>query len=353
MPGPGRENRAFQKRAVLTCVATSFITTFMGSALNLAVPAMGSELGARAASAGWIITVYVLACTLLTIPLGLLAARKGKTAVLRAGILIFAASSAAAAFSFGLAPALLCRLMQGAGAAMIFCANVPLLVEAFDEGSRGRALGIAACANYAGLAAGPVIGGFLNRALGWRAIFVAAAVVALLALAALGRGKSKRQAQRDAGGRKSGPGRLWKNRVFVLSGLAAFINYGSTFIISYLTSVYLQTVVGLDSGKAGLILLGSPVVLTAISPAAGRLSDKFSPRLLSAAGMAICAAALAMLGLLQADGSLTYVVISLVLAGTGQGLFSSPNVNAVTSSVEENDHALAVSVLATLRSAGH
>lgn len=76
-----------------------------------------------------------------------------------------------------------------------------------------------------------------------------------------------------------------KNIVFSFSNIAALLNYGASYAVSYLLSIYLQTVMGFDSQIAGLILITSPVFQTILSPVAGRLSDRYSPFLLSSVGM--------------------------------------------------------------------
>ena len=92
-----------QKSVILVSAATSFITTFMGSALNLAVPAIERDFQTGAAEAGWIITVYMLTCAALTVPFGKIADTGRKNLILRWGIFIFTLACTAAAFSFNMA----------------------------------------------------------------------------------------------------------------------------------------------------------------------------------------------------------------------------------------------------------
>ena len=89
------------------------------------------------------------------------------------------------------------------------------------------------------------------------------------------------------------------NVVFAMSNLAALINYAASFAIGFLLSLYLQYVRGLDPQTAGLVLLTQPVVMAALSPFAGRLSDRIEPRLVASAGMAITAVGLTMIGFLN------------------------------------------------------
>ena len=80
-------------------VTTSFISSIMGSALNLSIPDIEKDFAAGAAVSGWVITVYMLTCAALTVPFGRLAEIRRRTAILRAGIFLFAFASAAAFFS--------------------------------------------------------------------------------------------------------------------------------------------------------------------------------------------------------------------------------------------------------------
>jgi MFS family permease len=88
------------------------------------------------------------------------------------------------------------------------------------------------------------------------------------------------------------------------------------------------------------------------SPFAGRLSDRTEPRLIASLGMALSAAGLLLFSFLRADTSVFYIIASLACLGLGFGLFSSPNTNAVMSSVETRQLGLASASLGTMRLTG-
>jgi predicted MFS family arabinose efflux permease len=73
-----------------------------------------------------------------------------------------------------------------------------------------------------------------------------------------------------------------ENRVFTLSNISALINYASTFAITFMLSLYLQFVMGLDAYKAGLVLIAQPVMMALVASFSGRLSDRKNPRYLAA-----------------------------------------------------------------------
>ena len=130
-----------QKNTILVAVITAFITTFMGSALNLSIPSMGKEFRVSAQEIGWVITVYMLTCCCLAVTFGRMADAWDRKQILRTGILIFAAASAAAVVSRSMWVLLVFRAMQGVGASMIFATNIAVLTAAFDEDERGKMLG--------------------------------------------------------------------------------------------------------------------------------------------------------------------------------------------------------------------
>ena len=400
-----------KKNTILVCVITSFITTFMGSALNLSIPSLEEEFKVGAQTVGWVVTIYMLTCSALAVPFGRLADRVERRSVLRTGILIFSISSLTAVLSKKMWMLLAFRLMQGIGASMIFSTNIAILVGAFDEEHRGRVLGYSTCATYAGLSAGPVLGGVLNQNFGWRAIFIATAIVSAAAFYGaffkLPKGEKKSgilslssKAHLDYAGNilfvvsivltmyglsslnslAGAPlilclGILFfiffirtemktenpvidvnlfrKNLPFTLSNLAAMVNYGSNFALYYLMSIDLQVVKGMSSQWAGVILITNTVIMTVLSPFVGRISDRHSPFKMSAAGMALCAAALGLLSFLSEDLSLAKIIMILALSGVGFSFFSTPNTNAVMSCVEREDYGVSASILSTMRSIGH
>jgi MFS family permease len=142
------------------------------------------------------------------------------------------------------------------------------------------------------------------------------------------------------------------NRVFAFSNLAALIHYCATFAITFLLSLYLQHVKGLSPSQAGFVLVIEPLLQAVFSPLAGRLSDRYEPRIISSIGMSITVVGLAGLIFIASDTPLYGIVCCLALLGIGFALFSSPNVNAVMSSVEDRFYGLASATQATMRMVG-
>ena len=136
-----------------------------------------------------------------------------------------------------------------------------------------------------------------------------------------------------------------RNHVFAFSSLAALINYGASFAVGFLLSLYLQYTKGLQPQQAGIILVSQPVVMAFFSPLAGRLSDKVEPRVVASTGMAFTTVALFMFSFLNQNTSLAFVIISLIVIGFGLALFSSPNTNAIMSSVQKRSYGVAAATV--------
>jgi MFS family permease len=142
------------------------------------------------------------------------------------------------------------------------------------------------------------------------------------------------------------------NRNFILANLSTFLNYCAVAAVVFMMSLYLQYIRGFTPQQAGVILLCQPVMQTAFSLVAGKLSEKIQPSMLSALGMALTFAGLLGLILLTAQTPLWEIIIALIVLGSGYGLFASPNSNAVMSSVVPRFYGVAAATQGTMRSIG-
>lgn len=392
-----------RRAALVVATMASFLTPFLGSSINVALPTIGRELHLSPVALSWVATAFMLASAVCLVPFGRLADIVGRRRVFLIGMITFTATSLACGFAASGAALIALRALQGVGGAMIFSTGLAILTAVHAPGERGRVLGLNAAAVYAGLSAGPFLGGMLTRLWGWPGVFYATAPLGLATAVVAWRGlrgewTGDRQAGFDAIGtvlyalalsalmiglsllreragillvaaaaalfaaflawerRVSYPiidvGLLASNPVFARSNLAALINYAATFAATFLLSLHLQYLRGLDPGRAGLVLLSQSVVMAAVSPLAGRLSDRWEPRIVASAGMGLGVAGLGWLAFLQADTSLGVIITALVVIGVGFGLFSSPNTNAVMSSVPARQLGVASATLGTMRLVG-
>lgn len=389
---------------MLVCMAGSFLTPFSSSALNLAIPAIGRELGAGAVTLSWVVTSFLLASASLLLPAGRLADIVGRKRVFIAGVGLYSAASLACGLVRTAEALIAARVVQGVGAAMIFATSLAIVTSVFPASARGRVLGISVTAVYVGLSVGPFVGGVLTQAVGWRAIFLltaglgvacallpamflrgdwvgaagesfdwaGAGLIAAGLVAAL-HGISSLSTSRLAPGVLAlgvallGLFLLWETRApaplldlrivtgnvtFALSNLAALINYSATFAVTFLLSLHLQVVRGLDARHAGAVLLVQPVMMALLSPWAGRLSDRHEPRVVASLGMALSAAGLLVLWALSARAPIAAMMAALAIVGTGFALFSSPNSNAVMGAVSRAQYGVAAAVLSSMRLIG-
>jgi MFS family permease len=142
------------------------------------------------------------------------------------------------------------------------------------------------------------------------------------------------------------------NTVFLFSNLAALINYSATAALAFLLSLYLQYMKGYGPEVTGLILIVQPVVQVVLSPLAGWLSDRVEPRIVASVGMGLCVVGLTLFALLKPETPIETILISLVFMGLGFAFFSSPNVNAIMSSVDKSDFGVASGMVSTMRLIG-
>ena len=153
-----------------------------GSVVNVALPAIGQDVGAGAQALAWTINAYLLPLSALILFGGALGDHYGRRRLFLAGTALFLAASLACALAPSLAVLLAGRVVQGIGAAMLMPNSLAFLGTAFDGEHRGRAIGTWAAAGAIGGAIGPLIGGWLVDAVGWRGIFYINVPVALGAM---------------------------------------------------------------------------------------------------------------------------------------------------------------------------
>lgn len=394
---------ATKRAALFVASLASFVTPFMGSSVNIALPSIGQEFAMNAVVLSWVATSYLLAAAMFLVPFGRIADIYGRKRIFTYGMLIYTLSSLLSAFATSGSLLISFRILQGIGGTMIFGTGVAILTSVFPVGERGKALGINAAAVFLGLSLGPSLGGFLTEHFGWRSIFLAIVPLGLVTIAFIlwklkGEWAGAKGEKFDFTGSiiyslmliaimygfSVLPGPLgicltlagvlgilafvkWEmkvespvldinlfrnNRVFAFSNLAALINFSATFAVGFLLSLYLQYVKGFGPGYAGLILVSRPVVMAIFSPLAGRLSDRIEPRIVASIGMTLITIGLCLLIFLNEKTTLEFIIASLLLLGFGAALFSSPNINAVMSSVEKRSYGVASGTVGTMRLVG-
>src|SRR5579862_8098496 len=172
--------RSQTRAALVVAASSSFLNPYMVSALTVALPAVGREFHADAATLSWLTTAYLLASVICLVPLGRVADLYGRRRVFTLGVVLFVLSSVLCALAQSTAVLLLCRVFQGASSAMIFSNGVAMLTAVAPPALRGRLLGVTVACVYIGLSLGPVIGGLLTQGFGWRSVFLGTVPIGLV-----------------------------------------------------------------------------------------------------------------------------------------------------------------------------
>lgn len=392
-----------KRSALIVAMLSSFFAPFMASSINVALPSIADEFEMDAVLLTWVATSYLLSAAVFMVPFGKLADIHGRKRIFILGMWVFGIASVLCAIAPSSWILIGARIIQGFGSAMVFGTSIALLTSVYPPQERGKVLGLTVAVTYVGLSFGPSFGGFLTGFLGWRSLFVfilpfTAAVITVASRRLKGEWADAKGETFDLGGSViyalsltgvilgfsflpdllgvtislagvAGMGVFvyWesgfrnpvldmalfrRNKAFAFSNMAALINYSATFAVTFLMSLYLQYVKELTPEEAGLLLVAQPIVMAAFSPLAGRLSDVVEPRIISSIGMAISAVGLVLLSFMAEDTSIWVIIASLAVLGFGFALFSSPNMNAIMSSVEKKSYGVASSTVGTMRLVG-
>ncbi|MBW8755697.1 MAG: MFS transporter [Sphingomonadales bacterium] len=361
-----------------------------GSVTNVALPAIGKDLGGGAADLPWTINAYLLPLSALLLLGGALGDHYGRRRMLIIGVLVFAVASVGCALAPNLAVLFALRAAQGIGAALLMPNSLGILGSSFEGEERGRAVGTWAAAGAIASAIGPPLGGWLVDAVGWRAIFylnlpVAGAAIliawrfvdesaegtkaldwrgAVLATLALGAltwaltlWSSQHQvtvqtwlglaagiilslvfilAERHLGDRAMMPLALFSSRPFVGLTLLTFLLYGALGGLLMLLPYLLIVGGGYSPTQAGLALLPFSIVVGAASRLTGRLTEQIGPRWPLTIGPTVTGLGFALL--VRADPHASYwtsILPGMAVIALGMAGAVAPLTTAVLSSVDD------------------
>jgi EmrB/QacA subfamily drug resistance transporter len=375
-------------RLVLTtCILASSLAFVDGSVVNVGLPAIGRGLNAEGSNLSFVVNGYLLPLGALLLLGGAAGDLYGRRRLLVSGTAIFAATSLACAAAPSFWWLVAARLAQGAGAAVLLPNSLAILGTAFQGEERGRAVGIWAAAGAAGGAVGPLLGGWLVDAVGWRSIFLvnlpiaAAAIVLALryvppqereagppldaaggALASAGLGlltlgltfaTSRLDARSAAallggvlllvafgflekrkGDRAMMPLALFSSRAFAGLSVLTFLLYGALGAVIVLIP-YVLIVAGHASAlAAGAALLPLPAMITVASPAMGRLAARGASRRQLCFGPLIAAAGLALAARIDGASFASQILPAMIVLSLGMAVAVAPLTTAVLGSVE-------------------
>jgi EmrB/QacA subfamily drug resistance transporter len=393
-----------------TLLAVS-VATFMLlldiTVVNVALPSIRQDLGASFTDLQWVVDAYALTLAALVLTAGSLADRLGRRRLFAAGLAIFSAASLLCALAPGPVLLNLARALQGVGGAVLFAVSLALVAQEFPAGrQRGTAMGLYGATIGVAVAIGPLVGGALTDALGWRSIFSLNVPVGVAALAVtklrLRESRDPNATRVDWGGVATFSGALfllvlalvrgnaegWGSRpiVSLLAGsgallvafvaierrvrqpmlplglftrpsftgvqLAAFAVSGSLLAMFLYLTLYLQSYLGYSPLEAGLRYLPITLLAFLFGPIAGALLSRVPARALLSVGLGLTGVGLLLMSGIQAGSEWTTLLGGFLVAGAGVGLLNPVIADVAVSVVPKQHSGMAAGINDTFRQVG-
>ena len=180
--GQERTDGSIRIAALLVATLANFLTPFMSSAVNIALPAIGTEFATSAILLSWIPTSFLLAAAMFAVPFGRISDIYGMKKIFSYGVILFTLASLLSAFAPSAESLIMFRVLQGIGGAMIFVTGLAIITSVYPPQERGKAIGINIATVYIALSLGPVLGGIMTQYFGWRSLFYAMVPLGILIL---------------------------------------------------------------------------------------------------------------------------------------------------------------------------
>jgi MFS transporter, DHA2 family, methylenomycin A resistance protein len=328
------------------CTAAAALLQLDGTLITVALPSVAHGLHVKGSTTSAVLSAYFGAYALLLIPGGELVDRFGARRLALSGLALFAVGALAGALAQSFDALLVARVIQGAGAGLVSPAALAGAVSGFPPERRGSALGIwGASAGMSNLA-GPLLGGLLTVAFGWRANWWALLPLTAAAAFAIARLVPRIVHNDDEGGNPA------LNRVVLAATLVAALTFAVMIGAFYIAEQYLQRVAGFSAlGASGALILVALLVGVA-APLAGKLVDRHGERLPALLGFLAAGVGLALLGIpgFTLDGVVT--ILPLIPVGLGLGMLFVPTSRAALNASPDASHGRTSALLSVGRLAG-
>ena len=383
------------------------VTSIDNTILNVGLPSIVKDVGASQAQLQWLIDSYtiVFACLLLT--MGAIGDKWGRNRTLVIGLVIFGSFSALASQAETANQLIVCRGLMGIGGALIFPSTLAILTTSFSDAERPKAIGIWAAVAGIGVAAGPVLGGFLLDHFWWGSIFLVnvpicvvaivagffvvppsrsddrshrldpmGAVLSVIAVVLVLYGIIEIPEKGWAHGLVLGPlfvglvfvalFALWESRSdhpmldltffrnprFSAASMTVTLNYFAMFGSTFLIVEYFQFVLGYSALKAGLLTAPVAVGLMAVSPFAHRMVRRWGTTRVVVFGLLVCATVLVCYGIPAIIDKVWLGGFVRVLFGAGLACTATPATESIMSSLPRNRAGVGSAVNDTTRQIG-
>lgn len=407
-------SRAFKWWNFWTIAAGTFFSVVDHGSVLIALPGIESHFDATLESVQWVVVAYALVISVLLLPMGRLGDVVGRRRVYIFGTAIFVAGSLGATFAPTLYVLIAMRVLQGIGAGMVQGCGMGMMLAAFPDTERGKALGMHLSVVGLGAIAGPALGGFLVAWFGWASVFfvnvpagclvlglswlllergagaeqyrkgrtdgfdwTGAAVSGVILLVMLlvvgnGNGLGWRSAPVIVGGmavallaavfiwwelRAGAPMldlRLFANRIFGIGAAAAWLSFFGTSAARFLMPFYLQRVLGYAPEQVGLMMIPAALCMVILGPLSGRLSDRFGWQALTVGGLSLTAAGAFVLAFgLQERSPVWFVIATMMMQSSGTGLFNSPNSSSIISVVDRSRYGVVSALTQLIRNSAN
>ena len=377
---------------------------------GVALPTIAEEFGTDLPTTQWVIIGYALTISALLLPMGRLSDIVGRKRIYVAGFALFVLFAALAGAAANVWLLILFKVLMGVGAAMTQGTSMAMLISAFPDTERGKALGMQMSIVGAGGIAGPAVGGLIVNAVGWRGVFFTTAAMGTLAIfaaAAVLDGRRSERGRRAAAfdwagaalstsmlvvfllAMTSGPNmgwgtppivsafcgvvlllaafvwwelrtpspmldvRLFLRKLFLIGVSASFMSFVGMSSVRFLMPFYLQVVLGYSPREVGLMIVPAALTMVITGPLGGRLSDRFGWTKFNVGGLMLSATGLFILSRLTEDSSPYMVIAAMVIQSSGTGVFNAPNNSSVLSAVEPERYGVISAFLNLVRNSGN
>ena len=327
------------------CTAAAALLQLDGTLITVALPSVARGLHVSSGSTAAVLSSYFIAYAVALLPAGSLVDKFGARRLALLGLGLFAVGAGAGAVAPTMGVLVAMRVLQGVGAGVVSPAALAGAVSGFPPARRGAALGIwGASAGISNLL-GPVLGGLLTVALGWRADWWALVPLALIAAAGI-----LRSVPRTVHGEETSHPVL--NGTVLAASFVAALTFAVMIGCFYLAEQYLQRAAGFSALGASAVLVVVALLVGAAAPLAGRLVDQHGERLPAIAGFLAAAVGLIALGIPGVPLHSPVTILPLIPVGIGLGMLFVPTSRAALNAAPLASHGRTSAVLSVGRLLG-